>query len=156
MIATPNTDAATTNITAPKNVTRHCIKDINLTDKTKRVKIKKEFKFETPLFYKDKVLAQATISGKGYYDWQDVGFYDYCYADVIDVVVRLNLNGYEQDVTFAYIVDKGLLGDFSDLIDKAIHAHLEYIFSPEYAVTATATHDGTATIVEPVTLKKSA
>lgn len=114
------------------------------------MKIKKEFKFETPLFYKDKVLAQATISGKGYYDWADVGFYDYCYADVIDVVVRLNLNGYEQDVTFAYIVDKGLLGDFSDLIDKAIHAHLEYIFSPEYAVTATATHDGTATIVEPV------
>lgn len=115
------------------------------------MKIKKEFKFETPIFYKDKVLAQATISGKGYYDWDDVGYYDYCYADVIDVVVRLNLNGYEQDVTFAYIVDKELRGDFSDLIDKAIHAHLEYIFSPEYAVTATATHDGTATIVEPVT-----
>ncbi len=115
------------------------------------MKIKKEFKFETPLFYNDKVLAQATIIGKGYYDWADVGYYDYCYADVIDVVVRLNLNGYEQDVTFAYIVDKGLLGSFCEAIDKAIHAHLEYIFSPQYAVAATATHDGTATIVEPVT-----
>jgi len=114
------------------------------------MKTKKEFKFETPLFYKDKVLAQATISGKGYYDWQDVGFYDYCYADVINVNVILRIGDYEQDVTFAYIVDKGLLGSFADAIDNAIHAHLEYIFSPEYAVTATATHDGTATIVEPV------
>ena len=114
------------------------------------MKTKKEFKFETPLFYKDKVLAQATISGKGYYDWQDVGFYDYCYADVINVDVVLTLSGIRQNVTFAYIVDKGLLGSFADAIDKAIHAHMEYIFSPEYAVTATATHDGTATVVEPV------
>lgn len=99
------------------------------------MKTKKEFTFATPIFFKDKKLADATISGKGWYDWAEHGYYDYCYADVDVSGVVLTIGEITQDFTLAYIVDKGLMGSFCDAIDKAIHAHMEYLFEPKLLST---------------------
>ncbi len=124
----------------------------------------KEFTIDTPIIYEsrpygNKLLGYATIKGNAAYDLTRVEdeFIDPDYADINITNVRAKIGQGEQDVTFAYILDKGLLGSFADCIEKAVNAHMPYLFSPDYdkyeakdyTVIATATNEEGITLVTP-------
>jgi hypothetical protein len=117
---------------------------------------------------KGSVVAYARVAGsatKPYY-MKDEEFD----ADLIDFTVTsvlLKVGIVEQDVTLGYKVAQDIKSDFVDVIDEAVKAHMEYLFSNEtnerpeadhtdtaqelpYEVVATARHDEGVTIVEPI------
>jgi hypothetical protein len=106
----------------------------------------KEFTFSTPLMAdygekKGKLVAYAHISAKVSYNEARYGAkFDADYATFHYVRVELEINRKTQDCTFAYLVSKDMLGDFSETIDKAINAHAEYVFGLEDERTGLGEH----------------
>lgn len=79
--------------------------------------------------------ATAYISGECDYDKDDNEWFDYCYADLRIKTVILEVNGVKADGTLAYHVDRAIVGNFHEAIEKAVHAFIEpLIYGPDTSI----------------------
>lgn len=98
-------------------------------------KVTKDFEVSTAIYhicgYKDgKVVGNVTIKGKGYWNdrneyWDDV----YADFDIESVTTKVGNSSQDIDITPAYRMCHELRDNLAECIDKAVLAHMEYIFS---------------------------